>query len=192
MNEISNYAMYAVEKKVEGEYKRNRMLMVLLYILFPVLLLLFFGIIALFGIDLSFFGILFIPIYVFLLPKVIKPLTWRWVDITYRYEISMGNFTVATIYGEGDESYAWKNFEVKVRDLLRIEPYTEEMKKELSKEKFEKVYEATSSMSNPDTYFATFYDENERYCVVYFEVTEKVLKVLKFLNKNTVVKQVSK
>ena len=192
MNEISNYATYAVEKKVEGEYKRNRHLMIALYIFFPILAIIFFGILAMIGPDLTFFAIILIPLYVILLPKLIKPLTWRWVDITYRYEISMGNFTVATIYGQGDESYAWKNFETKVNNLQRIEPYTEEAKKELAKEKFEKEYIATSSLSNPDTYFATFIDENERYCIVYFEVTEKVLKVLKFLNKNTVVTQVSK
>lgn len=192
MNEISNYAMFAVEKKVEGEYKRHRQLMILFYILFPFIAILFFSILAMIGPDLTFFAIILIPLYVIMLPKLIKPLTWRWVDITYRYEISMGNFTVATIYGQGDESYAWKNFETKVNTLQRIEPYTEQAKKELEKEKFEKEYIATSSLSHPDTYFATFVDENERYCIVYFEATEKVLKVLKFLNKNTVVTKVSK
>lgn len=192
MNEISNYAMYAMDKKVEGEYKKKRQVMIAIYILIPIAVIVLFSILAAIGPDLTFFAIILIPVYPFLLTKLIKPLTWKWVDISYRYEISMGNFTVATIYGEGDDSYAWKNFEVKVYSLLRIEPYTDEAKEELKKEKFEKIYEATSSINHPDNYFATFYDENERYCMVYFEATEKVLKVLKFLNKNTVVTQVSK
>ena len=192
MNEISNYAMYAMDKKVEGEYKKKRQVMIAIYILIPIAVIVLFSILAAIGPDLTFFAIILIPVYPFLLTKLIKPLTWKWVDISYRYEISMGNFTVATIYGEGDDSYAWKNFEVKAYSLLRIEPYTDEAKEELKKEKFEKIYEATSSINHPDNYFATFYDENERYCMVYFEATEKVLKVLKFLNKNTVVTQVSK
>ena len=83
MNEISNYAMYAMDKKVEGEYKKKRQVMIAIYILIPIAVIVLFSILAAIGPDLTFFAIILIPVYPFLLTKLIKPLTWKWVDISY-------------------------------------------------------------------------------------------------------------
>ena len=44
MNEITNHADLTVEKKVEGAYKRNRMLMKVAYIVAPIVLLILFSV----------------------------------------------------------------------------------------------------------------------------------------------------
>lgn len=48
------------------------------------------------------------------------------------------------------------------------------------------VYEYCSSLSSPDIYFALF-EQNGAQSVVFFDATEKALKIMKFLNKEAIV-----
>ena len=68
----------------------------------------------------------------------------------------------------------------------------------MQKEKAE-LYGATRSYSalitptSPDAYFATFENEKKEKCIVYFEATEKALKICRFYNPAaTVVTKVSR
>ena len=54
-------------------------------------------------------------------------------------------------------------------------------------------YSALTTPTSPDAYFATFENEKKEKCIVYFEATEKALKICRFYNPAaTVVTKVSR
>ena len=57
----------------------------------------------------------------------------------------------------------------------------------------QKVYHALSREDTPDAYFATFENDKQEKCIVFFEATEKALKICRFYNPSaTVVTKVSR
>ena len=213
MNEITNHAELTVERKKEGAYKRDRTLMMLTYWLFlPIVI-----IAVLIPFQFQAFLFVIIPVYPFLISKVIKPATWYLVDQEYRMDISGGTLSLYQIFGKNTEvgkRDSMRLAEVKVSQLEAIAPYnggserfgeegtgiSDEEKaryKELARKEIaaydpEVSIEAVSTMSHPDVYYVLFVDENERKTVAYFEATDKALKVCKFLNNKTVVVPVSR
>ena len=187
MNEITNHAELTVEKKKEGVYQRNRMLMYGAYALFPVLVV---ALIAILVPDLMLLGILFIPLYPFLLTKVIIPNTSHFINIEEKMDVSGGHLTLTTIYGKKKSKDLCK---IKVSLFEAIAPYNnDEYKAAADSFKYDKRYEAVSSMSHPDVYYAYGTNEFGEKVICFFEVTNKALKVMKFLNKKTVVTEVSR
>ena len=207
MNEITNHAELTVIRKKEGSYRRDRILMTLGYWLFaPILLIL---LLALTG-GMAWL-IIIIPLYPFLISKLVKPATWYLVDQEYKMDISGGTLTLYQIFGKRKSTLL---AEVKVSKLEAISPYnggserfgeegtglTDEQKQEYKDKARAAVAEygadiqikAVSSMSHPDIYYVFFTDENERKTVAFFEATDKALKVCKFLNSKTVVVPVSR
>ncbi len=183
MNEITNHAELTVEKKVEGTYKRDRNLMKLAYIAALIIVMAI--------LEFNFFAILLIPLYPFLLTKLIIPATWYIVDIEEKMDISGGTLTLMHVYGKRKHKELCK---VRVSAFDAIAPYRDEYKVAADKfaETADKRIECVSSMSHPDVYCAYGTNDFDEKIVVYFEVTEKALKVMKFLNKNTVIVPVSR
>ncbi len=185
MNEITNHAELTVEKKLEGEYKRNRLLMYIAYGLGLVVIMA-----VLFAVKLSFFAILMIPLYPFLLSKLIIPLTFHYVSLEEKMDISGGHITLTTIYGKKKSKDLVK---MKVSEFDVIAPYNNDQYKAAADSfAYDKRYEAVSSMKHPDVYYAYGTNEYGQKVILFFEVTNKALKVMKFLNKNTVVTEVSR
>lgn len=184
MNEITNHAELTVELKKEGKYLRNRWLMISAYIFGFILIL---GI--LFALNLGLLGLIMVPAYPFLLSKLIVPITFCYVDIEKKMDISGGNLTLSTIYGKRKKV---DNIVVKVSQLDAIMPYRDEYKKIADEYDATLRYEAVSSMSHPDVYFAYYTNEKGEKVILFFEVVNKALKVLKFLNSKTVVVEVSR
>lgn len=185
MNEITNHADLTVEKKVEGAYKRNRLLMKLAYV---------FGIVVilalLFAIGWGLLGLIIVPVYPFLLSKLIIPMTSPLVNIEEKMDISGGHLTLTTIYGKKKSKDHCK---IKVSLFDAIAPYNnEEYKAAADSFQYDKRYEAVSSMGHPDVYYAYGTNEFGEKVICFFEVTNKALKVMKFLNKKTVVTEVSR
>lgn len=184
MNEITNHAELTVEKKKEGKYKRDRMLMYGAYAFGFVLLVGIF-----FALDIALLGILMIPLYPFLLSKLIIPLTFYHVDLEEKWDISGGHITLTTIYGKKKSKELCKE---KVSAFDAIVPYKDEYKKEADAFGATKRYEAVSTMNHPDVYCAYGTNEYGEKIILFFEATNRALRVMKFLNKNTVVTEVSR
>ena len=198
LNEMTNYTEYVVEKKVEGSYKTKRLLANIAYILAPIVLIAVLyalaglipnkntqhiirtGVIA---IGLIVGVILY---YCNLLPKYIRPNTFKYLQISYEYIIKGGAITFSTLFGEKNVERR-EIFSKTVSEMHRIAPLSE-----FKDDPALKKYECVRTMSHPDNYFATFTDTDGAEAVVFFEATEHALKILSFLNKeNTVVKKVS-
>ncbi len=192
MNEITNHAELTVERKKEGVYLLKRILMYVLYVSVPILIFLFFAILEEINPKMNgmaFIGIFFIPIWIFLLPKVVKPLTFKYVDIEEKMDISGGTLTLSKILGKRKEvTY----LSVKVSELDVINPYRGEYKAEADGYKADRVVRCVASMKGEDVYYAYFTDENGKKNLLFFEGTEKALRVMKFLNNKTVVVETSR
>ncbi|MBR6515055.1 MAG: hypothetical protein IKT46_09525 [Clostridia bacterium] len=188
MNEITNHAELTVEKKKEGKYMRNRILMYIGYAIAPILAIILLSIIIEGGALIGLIAI--VPTYPFLLAKVIIPMTKPFIDIEEKMDISGGHLTLTTVYGRKKSKDLCK---IKVSLFDAIAPYNNpEYKKAADDFKYDKRYEAVSSMAHPDVYYAYGTNEFGEKVICFFEVTNKGLKVMKFLNKKTVVTEVSR
>ena len=124
-------------------------------------------------------------------PKVVKPLTFKYVDIEEKMDISGGTLTLSRILGKRNEV---PYISVKVSDLEVIAPYRDEYKKAADdyEKTADRVVRCVNSMKDEDVYYGCFTDENGKKILLYFLATEKSLKVMKFLNDRTVVVDVKR
>lgn len=192
MNEITNHAELTVERKKEGKYRLQRMLMIAGYIAVPIFIFILFAILE----DKAgltgggYISVFFIPIWAFLCPKLVVPFTWLYVSIEEKMDVSGGTLTLSRIYGQRKSV---EYIKVKVADLDAIVPYREEQyKKQIKEFGGDRVIECVSSMNHPDVYCAYYTNEKGEKVVMYFEAIEKALAVFKFLNSKTVVVPVSR
>ena len=178
----SNYAEYVVEKKVEGKYKMQRMLMILGYIGVAALILaVVFIINALTGL-----GGMVIPM-VALAPMaawMLQYFTWPLVSIEYSFTVDASVLTVEKVLG-GKKKI--KLFRQKVKDLSLIAPYDEQYKAEADAFGADERVEAVPSMDCYDLYFALHTDENGKKTIVFFQATTQSLKALKYYNSSAIV-----
>lgn len=185
-NEMANFAEYTVEKKVEGSYRWKRIGMWLSYFLVPAILMIIMFALGLGAIAL----IVFIPLYFpFLLPKIIYPATFRYVDIEYEYTIISGDLTISYIFGRRSRK-EWLA-PTSISSMQRIAPYRNEYKAEADSDDIVNRYEAVATKNHPDNYYALFDNEKGEKCMVMFQATTKVIKLLAFHNKKTIVAEVS-
>lgn len=190
MNEITNHAELTVEKKKEGKYLVKRILNLSLSVVIPLVLFIITAVISENGgPDLVMLAILFIPVWVFLYPKVFKPLTFIYVDIEEKMDISGGTLTLSKIMGKRkNKDY----IAVKCSELEAIKPYRDEYRKEADEYNADIRIECVSSMKHKDVYYAYYTNEAGKKVLMFFEMTEKAIKVMKFLNSKTVVAEVSR
>ncbi len=171
-NAASTFVNYGVEKKKEGKYKLARALMVCGYALFVV------------GFAGFFIGMNILPIIAItpVLTYILVLATWRFVSIEYEYCILDGEFRMLKLYGSKSMRELCR---VRVSAMKAIAPYAGEYTAAADIVKAENRIEAVSSMSSPDIYYAIF-DADGGEHVVFFEATEKTLKVLKYYNSSII------
>ena len=104
------------------------------------------------------------------------------------YSIVSGQMTFSRIYGGMKRK---KILEVTIKDFREIAPRAPEVDAKLKACGVSKIYMFASHSTAEDQYYATF-EENGQLCVVYFEATEKTLKLLRYYNPVTVVTKVSR
>ena len=184
MNEITNHAELTVQKKIEGKYKKERFAMYGVYVLILVVFML-----ILYFMDLMLLALIVLPVYPFLLSKVIIPATFYLVDKEEKMDISGGTLTLSTILGKKKQKILVK---MKVSSFDAIVPYNDEYKAQCDAFEYDKRFEAVSTMSNPEIYCAYGTNDYEERVICFFEVTNKAIRVMKFLNKNTVITEVSR
>ncbi len=168
-NAASKFVNYGVKKKLEGKYALKRLLMIFGYVIFAIVFVL------------SFMNS--IPPIIAILPVLTWILiffTWRFVSIEYEYYILDGEFCLLEVYGSKS---ARELCRVRISAMKVIAPY----RRYADKDRADAIasanrIEGVSSMSAPDIYYGIFSGDDGKDCVVFFEVTEKTLKVLKYYN----------
>ncbi|MBO5511795.1 MAG: hypothetical protein J6B24_08695 [Clostridia bacterium] len=113
---------------------------------------------------------------------------WKIFNCELEYSMVSGQMTFSRIYGGMKRK---KILEVTIKDFREIAPRTPESDAKLKAQGVSKTYMFASHSTAEDQYYATF-EENGQLCVVYFEATEKTLKLLRYYNPVTVVTKVSR
>lgn len=171
---IENF--FTVTKKPEGKYRQKRILFILGYIIFG--LLYFFGLFAAHLYAFIAFIILFEWILIFF--------TWRYVSIEYKYEIVSSNVNFYTIYGGKSKKLVLTRH---IKDFEEIKPLDSTVKDEIKSGIYKKVNDFRSSENSEDGYYASYTDENENQAIVCFDGSQKTLKLFKYYNSKTVIKE---
>ena len=167
-----NQYEYIVKQKSEGAWKMRRILIIFGYVVFN---LAFLG-----AFLLTFpWAITFLP----LLDWALIFFTWRFVSPEYEYSTLSGEITFTTIFGGKTRR---ELFKTNIKDFLKIAPYDAEAETYVSAQKCNRDFKCMSSLQAPDLYYGIFMLGEDK-CVVYFEATEKALKIMKYYNHNTVV-----
>lgn len=179
----ANYAEFVVEKKVEGKYKLQRMLMILFYLaVFAGVL----GIVALVNELTGGLGLFMVPMFCLapLAAWMLHFFTWGYVSVEYSYTVDHSYMTVEKVLGGKKKK---ELFKCQVKEFEVIAPYTEEVKASFKQDSPAKVIEAVGSMSDPDIYYAAKTAENGEKTVVLFRASGQALKALKFYNSSAIV-----
>ena len=168
---------FVVDEKAEGKRKLGKVL----------------GRIGLLTIVIGFFiACLAVKLY----PLAILPLSllglvlyfWKIFNCELEYSMTSGVMTFSRIYGGIKRK---KILEVVIKDFRECAPRTAEVDAALKAKGITKIYSFSSHSTAPDQYYATF-EQDGHLCVVYFEATEKTLKILRYYNPVTVVTKVSR
>ncbi len=181
MNDTVHYAEYAVEKKYEGAYGRKRTLAIVLYVVGP--LLVFIGMLTLMG---AAAAIWFIPLCPMFLAMIVRTTYNRFFKIEYEYRIAAGELTVSEVYNKRGRKDI---LTAKISAIETIAPYRDSHKEACDRLTCDRTVEAASSLKSPDLYYAVIPDEEDPAVktLLYFEVTEKMLRLLHLHNRRTVV-----
>jgi len=114
---------------------------------------------------------------------IIVWLTWPLTQIEYEYSFFSGVLSVYRIMGSRHRK---KLAEITIRDLSALYPCDEEYAAKINAYGEEKTVFAASSTQAPNLFAALWCDEDGAKCILYFELNEKALKILKFYNSSAV------
>ena len=179
MEESINYAEYTVEKKPEGKNLQKRIFMIGLYVLafaaICVVISLTQGAGAVWG---GVFFVLLVALIWF---------TWRLVKEERKYEVVNAKLKIQELNGSGKGKVVFENL---VSEFTVIAPMTAEYEAQFKNA--DEILDFRGNSKSPDSYFARL-EKDGKSTVIYFEVVNKMLKVMKFYNsKGTVVTTVRK
>ncbi len=172
MDESINYAEYTVTKKPEGTNLRNRILLIALYAL------VFIGICVLIG---FIKGAAVWGGVIFVLLVALVFFTWRLVREERQAEVSNARLKLAHLNGSGKKKIVYDEL---VSAFTTIAPMTDEHRDAFTNA--DEIIDCRGNSKSPDSYFARL-ERDGKSTVVCFEATNKMLKVMKFYNRNTVV-----
>ena len=113
---------------------------------------------------------------------------WKIFNCELEYSMASGQMTFSRIYGGMKRK---KVLEVTIKDFREIAPRTFESDSTFEEKGVTKIYSFVSHSTAPDQYYALF-EQDGQLCAVYFEATEKTLKLLRYYNPVTVVTLVSR
>lgn len=157
---------YVVAKKSEGSYKAKRIAMILFYIFYAVAVL-----VLCIGVMKNVFIVAVVPITLY----VIFLLTWRFVNIEYKYETRGSKLVFSEIIG-GRKEVEKATFEI--AKVSAVVPMNKP--EELAKYTVQNTYDARPSVSASECYALFANDQNDVSSVFYFQAPERVLKSVKY------------
>lgn len=177
MEENHNYAERTVTKKAEGSNLTKRLLLWVLYFVvlagIVLLCILTNGAAALWG------GILFVLLVALIF------FTQRLVKEERKYVIENAKLHIYSVNAGGKEKIAFEDF---VSAFSVIAPVNDEYKAQYTD--VNETLDLRGDAKSPDSYFGVIEKDGKK-TAVFFEVTNKMLKIMKFYNsKGTVVTEV--
>ncbi len=165
-NAASTFVNYGVKKKAEGKYGLARILMIAAYVVFAAGFFTFFATMNILPV------IALLPV----LTWILTFFTWRFVSIEYEYYILDGEFKLIEVYGAKSMRELCR---VRISAMEEIAPLRDGNRRIDAIPEENRIY-GVSTMKSSDIYYAIFKDEKDTKCAVFFEATEKTLKVLKY------------
>ena len=174
--ESVNYAEYTVTKKAEGKNLRKRIALIAVYVIYIIAVVLIT--VATKGGG-AMWGFLF-----FLLFIIIVFFSWKLVKEDRKYECTNAKLVISELNeGIGSKPKVVSEELISAYDI--IAPMTDEYKDRWSNA--DEIEDFRGDSKSPDSYFARL-EKDGKSRVIYFEVTNKMLKSMKFYNsKGTVV-----
>ena len=104
---------------------------------------------------------------------------WKIFNCELEYSMTSGMMTFSRIYGGMKRK---KVLDVIIKDFRECAPRTPESDARLkSRSDVTRFYSFSSHSTAQDQYYALF-EQDDTLCVVYFEATEKTLKILRYYN----------
>lgn len=173
-NEFGNYVEYCIEKRPEGSYRRNRILLRVICIVAALAIIP----IVTYSVAGRLF-ITFVPVWMGICGIIYWFLS-RFVNIEYEYRIVQGEFQMDVIYGQRQRKELCS---VRVRDMQVIRPYDASGEADIAS--CDHVLDCSISQKKPtpDIYYFTYTDNGQKQGVI-FEATRKTLTVMKFYNSS--------
>jgi hypothetical protein len=113
---------------------------------------------------------------------------WKIFNCELEYSMTSGMMTFSRIYGGMKRK---KVLDLIIKDFRECAPRTPESDARLSARGIAKSYSFSSHSTADDQYYALF-EQDGQLCAVYFEATEKTIKLLRYYNPVTVVTLVSR
>lgn len=169
---------HVVDRKKTGKFKFIKPAIIAVWFLVPLTLMI--GGMAIGSINTSLIAfrglLLVVPLLFAILAGKFAPATLAFGDISYEYSVASGEMSFAKIFGD---RFRREWFSLKVSDMEKCAPLTEDAKRELSRMKFDKVYEAISGDDAPNIYYAIFKDGSDNRCLMYFEMIKKSYRLIK-------------
>lgn len=165
---------YVTSPKKQASYKLKRVLMILAYVVYVVALLI-----------VGFTTRLFVPMMA-LVPLstwIIVWLTWRYVSVEYEYSMTGGIMTLNKIYGGRSRK---KVADIRIKDMTLIAPFEGEYITQAERYAPERTVDFTSDLQKPEVYIALYETEDKRRGILYFEVTDQALRILRYYNSQAV------
>ncbi len=176
-NSTVSFVNYGVKEKPNRRNGLIKILLILGYIVFALLY------------CCTFLGVFFhlnLPMVIAFLPVFLWIMiffTWRYTQVEYEYIISDGEMRMMKIYGGKSMRLL---FRTRISSMNLIAPYNGEHRAAADKIPAENRICCVSSMSSPDIYFGIFREDSKERAV-FFEATEKTLRVIKYYNSEVVI-----
>ena len=167
MNDFSTYE-YMVSQKLQGAKVLRKVGLILFYILFVVAWFIFGFVSHMFPLLALCPVTLWIAVF----------FTWRYVQVDFEYSVTSGTVTFSSIYGNRSRR---KLCEILLRDCVTIAPLNEKYDHLSDRFAPERIVNCLSGEGAEDGYFMLAEKDGKK-TVVYFEATEKFLKICRFYN----------
>ncbi len=117
----------------------------------------------------------FVPIEIILIAFVMVQL-WKYTSIEYDCTIASGYMNMSVIYGGKKRKVL---FEQKISSFITI---TNKTTSPVEEKGYTHIYRCVSSMDSDNIVYATFINNKDEKCIVYFQPIKKAFSILKFYN----------
>lgn len=163
---------YTVEQKSEGKFRLMKIGFIILYVLYPIALLIAVSLLKVF----QLFALVAVTEW------MLVYFTWKYTKPEYEYSVTSGRVTFSVVYGKRSRK---EKCSFTIKECLQIAPLTNrEYAERLELYAPEETFNALSSASSPDAYYAAFESADGKRCAFCFEATEKMLKLCRNYNSS--------
>lgn len=170
---------YVVSPKHRPAYRLRRLLAICGYVLY-IIALLIVGLVTKLGAPM----LALIPLTTWILVW----LTWRYVAVEFEYSLTGGIMTLSRIYGGRTRK---RVAEIIIKSMIAITPYEGDYIEAARRYAPERTLDFTADLQHPNVYCALYETAEQRRGILYFEATEHALRILRYYNSSTVVKDLS-